>query len=191
MVKPLIADKRATILNTALDLIAEHGFQGTPVSLVAKNSDVSIGIIYHYFASKDELIHALYRQIKLEFNQALLQGAPHLLPWPEYLKRVWLNAYHYYVAHPKQTIFLEQYENSPYQISWETLEVADNLKPLLERLQNDFASGLIKPMPFEVFYELTLGVAVSLARRQIAGNINLDEVLLHEIAESCFRAVKN
>jgi hypothetical protein len=44
-------------------------------------------------------------------------------------------------------------------------------------------------MPMEVLYELTVGVAVRLAKRQIAGTIELDEVQLNRIAAACYRAV--
>src|SRR5438105_4524307 len=107
-------DKRATILQAALELIAERGFHGAPMSLVAQHAGVSAGIIYHYFASKEELIHALYRQIEADFSRALLVGSPQSLPLAEAFTRIWLNAYRFYRAHPHQARFLEQYKHSPF-----------------------------------------------------------------------------
>src|SRR5215217_6300703 len=107
-------DKQTTILQAALELIAERGFHGAPMSLVAQRAGVSAGIIYHYFASKEELIHALYRQIEADFSRALLAGSPQLLPLAEAFTRVWLNAYHFYRSHPHQARFLEQYKHSPF-----------------------------------------------------------------------------
>ena len=69
-------DKRETILQAALELIAEHGFHGAPMSAVAQRAGVSAGIIYHYFASKEDLIHALYKQVKTDFSRALLPSRP-------------------------------------------------------------------------------------------------------------------
>src|SRR5690349_8003202 len=93
-------DKRATILQAALELIAERGFHGAPMSLVAQRAGVSAGIIYHYFASKEELIHALYHQIEADFSRALLAGSPQSLPFAEAFMQVWLNAYRFYRSHP-------------------------------------------------------------------------------------------
>ena len=112
-------DKRTAILQATLDLVAERGFHQTPMSLVAKRSGVSAGIIYHYFDNKDDLIHQLYWHIKSQLSVALLAGEPQQLPWPDNLRRIWLNAYRFYVSHPQETAYLEQYENSPYCRGWQ------------------------------------------------------------------------
>ncbi|WP_332913757.1 TetR/AcrR family transcriptional regulator [Algoriphagus boritolerans] len=57
-------DKRILILESALELIRENGFHGTPVSIVAKHAGVAAGTVYTYFKSKDELIVALYHYVK-------------------------------------------------------------------------------------------------------------------------------
>src|SRR5436190_12945975 len=111
-------DKKAAIFNATLKLLVERGFYGTPMSEVAKHSGVSVGIIYHYFESKDDLIHQVYAEAKNNFSLAVIQGDPHLLPGTAMLKQVWANVYHYCVEHPTETLFLEQYENSPYASSW-------------------------------------------------------------------------
>jgi AcrR family transcriptional regulator len=53
-------DKREAILEAMLDLIVERGFHDAPMSVLAKRSGASPGVIYHYFPSKDDLIHAVY-----------------------------------------------------------------------------------------------------------------------------------
>src|SRR3954463_15062464 len=126
-----IKDKQTTILQAALELIAERGFPGAPMSLVAQRAGVSAGIIYHYFASKEELIHALYRQIEADFSRALLAGNPQSLPLEKAFTQIWLNAYRFYRSHPHQASFLEQYKHSPFH---QATVVPDELLP-----EGDFA----------------------------------------------------
>src|SRR5258706_16287884 len=90
-----IKDKQTTIFQAALELIAERGFHGAPMSLVAQRAGVSAGIIYHYFASKEELIHELFRHVEADFSRALLVGSPQSLPLAEAFTQVWLNAYRF------------------------------------------------------------------------------------------------
>lgn len=45
------------ILDAALKLFAERGFDGTTISNVAKEAGVAKGLIYNYFSSKEELVH--------------------------------------------------------------------------------------------------------------------------------------
>ncbi len=184
-------DKRTAILNATLDLVAERGFHNAPVSQVAKRSGVSAGIIYHYFENKDDLIHALYKHIKQQYGHALMQDSPHLLPWPDHLVKLWHNAYSYYVTNSRETAFIEQYENSPYYEGWEVSGVLEdeNMQALMKMIQQDFSRGYIIEVPFDVLYELTLGVAVGLAKREISGTLQTTDQLLDLVAQACVRAV--
>ena len=53
-------DKREDILRAALELIAEHGFHGAPMAMIAERAGVGAGTIYRYFENKDVLIAELY-----------------------------------------------------------------------------------------------------------------------------------
>ena len=60
--RPVTDKGRATrdrILDTATALIFEHGVAGTTLDDVRAAAKVSKGQLYHYFADKDELIHAV------------------------------------------------------------------------------------------------------------------------------------
>ena len=160
------------------------------MSLVAKRSGVSAGIIYHYFDNKEDLIHQLYRRIKGQLSAALMAGDPQHLPWPDHLRQIWLNAYGFYASHPQETAYLEQYENSPYYQEWDYIAEDENYRALAALIVADFEQGVIKEMPFDVLYELTLAVAVGLAKRQIAGSLHLDDETLAWAADACCRAIQ-
>ena len=185
-------DKRAIILQAALELIAERGFHGAPMSLVAQRAGVSAGIIYHYFASKEELIHALYRQIEADFSRALLGGGPQLLPLAKAFTQIWLNAYRFYRSHPHEARFLEQYKHSPFH---QATVVPDELLPegdfafMAQLFAADPAERPIKDLPFDVIYELTLGVAARVAYHHASDEHAIDEQLLEQIAAACWQAI--
>ena len=61
-----ISDKRKSILDSTLELIRQNGFQGTPISLIAKNAGVAAGTIYHYFENKEAIIIELHDVIRKE-----------------------------------------------------------------------------------------------------------------------------
>lgn len=183
-------EKDRAILNATLELIVERGFHGTPMSMIARRSGVSAGIIYHYFDNKDALIRALYKDVKGRYSAALAAGAPQTLPWPQNVMQLWLNAFRFYANHPQETIFLEQYENSPYQEDHALyMETDDNFRALGAMVERDITNGHIRAMPFEVLYELTVGVALGLAKRQINGVVQLDDATLEDVALMCCRAI--
>ena len=187
---PDVDSKRCAILKATLELVAERGFHDTPMSQVAKRSGASPGVIYHYFASKDELIRDLYREVKAVKARAMLQGDVDGASPKEVFKRTWRNAYHFYRTHRLEARFLEQYENSPYHCPTDLQKLAKedpNFAILARRLGVVEGGGPFKPLPADIVHDLSFGVAARLARR--AEDAPLDEATLDDIAEGCWRAV--
>lgn len=55
-------ETRLRILNTALDLFREEGFEGTTMRGIANAAKVSLGNAYYYFRSKEHLIQGFYQR---------------------------------------------------------------------------------------------------------------------------------
>ncbi|MEO6714348.1 MAG: TetR family transcriptional regulator [Mycobacteriales bacterium] len=55
---------KARIVDAALALFLEHGYEGTTMRAIAKAAEVSVGNAYYYFESKEHLIQAYYGQIQ-------------------------------------------------------------------------------------------------------------------------------
>lgn len=62
---------RGLILNSALDLLQEHGYEKTTMRAIAKHAGVSLGNAYHYFGSKEHMIQAFYHRLHEEHLAAL------------------------------------------------------------------------------------------------------------------------
>ena len=54
------SDARTRVLDAAVDLFAEHGYDGTSVSQVITRAGVAKGGFYHHFASKEALLYEVY-----------------------------------------------------------------------------------------------------------------------------------
>jgi AcrR family transcriptional regulator len=52
-------DRREDILQASLHLFAEKGFHGTSMRDIARQANITEGLIYHYFASKRDLFRAI------------------------------------------------------------------------------------------------------------------------------------
>lgn len=204
-------EKREAILQAALELVAEHGFQHTPMSLISRRSGASAGVIYHYFASKEELLASLYQRIKGEMGRAIVAADDTRQPLARRFQTLWLSIFRYCLAHPREMAFLEQYESVPVekpQDAWlqegartldgflSALQVQDQLENLpfeaqaLYRLIADLrAQDLIKDLPLAAIGEFTFGVALKLARQTAAGQMQADEVTLQALAKACWDAI--
>lgn len=59
---------RSNIMEAALELFGSYGYHATSVSKIAKAADISKGLMYNYFDSKEDLLHAIIIE-NLEENE--------------------------------------------------------------------------------------------------------------------------
>ncbi|MQY09548.1 TetR/AcrR family transcriptional regulator [Actinomadura macrotermitis] len=68
------------ILDAAVRLFAEHGYDATPVQRIVTEAKVTKGALYHYFDAKDDLLYEIYhglitRQLA-DLDRVLAAGLP-------------------------------------------------------------------------------------------------------------------
>src|SRR5258707_15510965 len=54
-------DTRARILDAALDVFSEHGFEGSSLQQIADRLGLTKAALYYHFRSNDELLEALVK----------------------------------------------------------------------------------------------------------------------------------
>lgn len=159
-----IQDKRAAALQATLELIAEQGFHGTPMSQIAQRANIGVGTIYRYFPSKEDLINSLYITIKTYLAKFILKEYSECSSIQQKFMVLLRNLIDYYVEHPKEFLFMEQYSNSP-MITFDTRQ--EGLR-MFEQASNLFEQGveegLLKELPLEMIYMLVDGAAMSLVK---------------------------
>ena len=57
--KEIRHEKRQLIMNTTLELFALHGYESTTINQIAKRANISKGLLYNYFESKEDLLEAI------------------------------------------------------------------------------------------------------------------------------------
>lgn len=60
---PVLLSTRERIVESALALFAEQGFDATSVNQIVLGAGVAKGALYHHFASKDDLLYEVYREL--------------------------------------------------------------------------------------------------------------------------------
>jgi TetR/AcrR family fatty acid metabolism transcriptional regulator len=58
--RSIATDKRKLILDAAVRVFAEHGYHGARVGDIAEDAGVAHGLLYHYFASKDDVLRTIF-----------------------------------------------------------------------------------------------------------------------------------
>jgi AcrR family transcriptional regulator len=111
MARPRSDDKRNSILAAAISVFAERGL-GAPTSAISKAAGVAEGTLFTYFPTKDELINALYRELKLELADAMLSNFPRRKNVRSKLEHIWNGYVQWGVENPAQCKVLGQLQVS-------------------------------------------------------------------------------
>jgi len=176
-----LSEKKEAIFNSTLALIKEHGFHGTPMSLVAKNAGVAAGTIYHYFESKDQLICELYEYNKSRLERIIDEALSDTeLNCKETYFRICQRLYHYYTESPNVLIFFEQFLNSPYHKSKTEMSKEGRLYIFFK---DCIKKGFIKQVKPEILIVLVLGNIATLAKLYNFGNQNLSKTELQQVLQ--------
>ncbi|MGA6163103.1 TetR/AcrR family transcriptional regulator [Amycolatopsis magusensis] len=62
-VQARLDSQRANILDTAIELLAEHGYAGCSMAAVASRAGVATGSVYRHFPGKAELVVEVFREV--------------------------------------------------------------------------------------------------------------------------------
>jgi len=107
MAKPKSEDKRNAIFSAATQVFAERGL-GAPTAAITSAAGIAEGSLFTYFKTKDELINALYRELKLELADSMMSGFPRKQSVRHRLEHVWNGYLQWGVANPDQQKVLKQ-----------------------------------------------------------------------------------
>lgn len=76
----LRGESRARIIEHALRLFAEHGYDRTSVKMIAEAAGIAQGLLYNYFESKEHLLREIFaqsmRDVHESFAEAEAAGTP-------------------------------------------------------------------------------------------------------------------
>src|ERR1700753_195176 len=107
MARPKSEDKRNAILGAAAEVIAKRGL-GAPTSAISIEAGVAEGTLFTYFKTKDELLNALYCEIKLDLADAMMTDFPRRSSIRNRMQHVWHRYVDWGVANPLQQRALQQ-----------------------------------------------------------------------------------
>ncbi len=155
MISQSVSDKQREILNAALKLFVENGFHATPTSMIAKEAGVANGTLFHYYSTKDELIVALYTEIKTGLAKCVLAGDSQDESMKDKWKRYYTTAIEWGVDNPREFRFTQQFNSSPY-VSMVSDELKKQSQLTIDLIKEGIKSKALKPHEPELLNTLLM-----------------------------------
>lgn len=181
--------KKDEILQTMLSIVNEFGLTGATISKLSKKANISPGIIYHYFETKENILQTLFSMIEQEFIEEIQAESLLELPLFECYKTLWIKVFYFCTKNPDKMFFLELYRNSPFFKSDNSSFREDFLKKLQNRNLQSIKKKELRDLPIEAIYTMTGKVAQDLAKLQISNLHHFSKVEIDDIASTVCRSI--
>lgn len=186
-------EKREEVVRAALELIAENGFHGAPMAMIAERANVGAGTIYRYFENKDVLISELYQDLEDRIYPVILDRYEPDKPIRERFLHLGTALLWYFIENPLDFKYLEQFHNSPYGVAYrrdKILGKREGCDVFRELFEDGISRQVMKDFPLVILFALAFGPLLAVARDHILGFISLDEALILHTIEACWDGIK-
>lgn len=148
--KEKIEDKKAALLQSALKLFTERGFHGTSTAQISKEAGVATGTLFNYFPTKEDLINALYFDVKGKLSRSMGKDLRTQSTFHDKFKKIWYNMTEWGLNNPEDFLFVGQFCSSPYITSYTREEVSKEYVFLNDLVKEGITNGDIKDYSVEL-----------------------------------------
>jgi len=182
-------EKKEQILETALNLFIQNGFDKTPTSRIAVEAGVATGTLFHHFKTKEELINALYFEIKTDISETIIEGLEKAGGIKEKMHLIWHNYLSWARKYPKCLQFLTQFSESQYITKLTKQRILDvHFRFVFEIIEEGKKQGIFHNLPNELLTSIFGGVLHQIIRFILETPMNFDD---KEFIEEAFLASWN
>ncbi len=186
-------EKRSEIVHAALELIAENGFHGAPMAMIAERANVGAGTIYRYFENKDVLINGLCQDLEERMYPIILKGYAADTPLRERFLHLGAALLRYFIGNPLDFRFLEQFHNSPYGVEHRRDKILGKnaeYNVFRELFEAGVSRQVMKDLPLVILFALAFGPLLAVARDHILNFISLDDDLIARTVEASWDGIR-
>jgi AcrR family transcriptional regulator len=185
--------KREEIIQAAMALIADQGFHGAPMSMIAQKAGVGVGTIYRYFENRDILIKAVYQEIEERLVAFLSREYPYGQPVRDCFFHIAGGLITYFIKNPMEFRYSEQFHYSPFgdaRCRDRIFKAAGHPDIFMELYERGLNQQVIKNLPPTVFFNLAFAPIAWSLRDHILKMTLIDDVLAQVLAASCWDSIK-
>lgn len=189
MARKKSGDKRSYIIKATVSEVVENGLNATSINVIAKRAQVSVGTVYLYFDNKEELLSAVYLDVKRGIHSTLIDALNSTQNTTDRLKLAWFSMLEYASENPNDFLFSEVLGNVDF-LSIDDLNKIDELSTELRGfLEEGIADGTLKQENISAIATMFMAPLLALARQNARANTQIDRNLAETIYQMCWAAI--
>ena len=184
--KKQVKDKRTAIMETALKLFTERGFQGTSTAQISKEAGVATGTFFNYFPTKEDLINSLYFEVKGRLNSSMEKEIESESTFQERVRRLWSNFINWGIDNQEEFLFVGQFCSSPYITKYTREEVMKEYIFLHNLVNEGIKTGEFKDFSPELTIAMFYQSSRAVVNLILNSNLSKDK---NELIENGFQII--
>ncbi|MDX6018780.1 TetR/AcrR family transcriptional regulator [Scandinavium sp. V105_16] len=149
MARPKSEDKKQALLEAATAAIAQQGIAAS-TALIARNAGVAEGTLFRYFATKDDLLNALYLHLKSSLCETMLAGINDAVTPKDFTRCIWNSYISWGVRNPVGHKAIRRMTVSE-KITAETKQQVNDMFPELHKLCQRSVRQIFLTPAFQAF----------------------------------------
>lgn len=185
-------DRKSAILAAALVVFSEKGIEATTIDDIRRQSQASVGSIYHHFGTKEGIAAALFSQGLDDYWSQLIARAQDK-PNAERTIHGMIEAHIGWItAKPDLARFLfsRRQAVSPAYEQAIRQRTTDHFKALFALLKPWVKLGVLRRVPIDLYAPLLMGPTQEFSRHWLSGRIQLaPRVAIKELSLAAWRSV--
>jgi len=147
MVRALSSERRASILDCALQLFAAQGVTMTSTAAIARSVGIATGTLFLYFGTKQELLDELVLRIGVDQSAFVRSRLDPSLSTRETFNEIWTGSAHWFLAHPDAYQYLQHVRDTGLISDAAVQESSRSLGYYFDAIERGLAEGSIRPYP--------------------------------------------
>ncbi|WP_181347455.1 TetR/AcrR family transcriptional regulator [Thalassobacillus sp. CUG 92003] len=182
--------KREDILQSALKLFAERGFDATTIPMIAADAKVGAGTIYRYFDNKEVLVNTLFQHYVEALTDMLVKDYPEHLSIRRQFHHLFQGMVRF-THHHEHALYFIKMHNDGHFLDDMSSQYFDRLRTILSSFfDRGKEANEIRDLPSTALIAIIYGAFLELHQLIRAGDIEATEELLAGVEESCWDAVR-
>ena len=155
--------ERKLIFDSALRLIQEGKFLGSPMSEVAYHARLTEQTVSHFFENRNQLVSELAIYILEGIRSAVEDARENKLSFQDRFFNAWFGLFNFYVKHPTVLAFVEQSPNLAH-LSEPKLNERNFMAPLIDFFQSapENIQQRFQPESLAILFHGSIATAVKL-----------------------------
>jgi TetR/AcrR family transcriptional regulator, multidrug resistance operon repressor len=187
--RPRNLEKEAAIRTIALKIIAEQGLENLTMQQLAKAANVSPRTIYIKYANKEDLLIKLFiDEVLGAYEKAVLVDFDESMDFPSGVKRVWLNAFHYFIQRKPAFVLMQYGKSSPLlnkAFQERGIRQGQFFAPIHRFLAIQVSKGVILDLPFEVHRALLFAPLLDLVNEYFEHADRPRQIITEKLVLDC------